>query len=133
METYTVKTYQLHKISYKQYCQMSKLRRTDGLLWPAVQHIKKSTKPPFNRFIIAETEKGKILGWALLRKIKSGSDVMLYVKREYRRNGIGTELFKHAEKLYRYHRKSKNLGKLVAYYEPDQGNFMSSVGYKHSV
>lgn len=137
MTQYTLTTYRFSQLSRHQLLQMSKLRRPNGGLWQVVQCIEswsrwKSNLPPealFNRFVIAETKGGKVLGWALLVKKQRRCDLMLYVRRSHRRQGIGTRLVKRAERLYNRHQDAQGLGDLTVYRHEDQGNFFETVGY----
>jgi GNAT superfamily N-acetyltransferase len=123
-----IKTYNLQQLKSEQLLQMSKLRRTDGMLWPTIKIL--LNKPNiFSRVVIVE-EKGNILGWGLLRKAKKDSDIMLYVRRSHRRQGLGTKIVCRINRIYKFHKKSKKLGDLHFYTETDQGNFFESVGYQ---
>lgn len=58
-----------------------------------------------NRVFIVK-DKGKCVGWAIIKERKSARktnfkfEFMVYIRRKYRRQGIGTKLYKRAKKFF---------------------------------
>lgn len=58
-----------------------------------------------NRVFIVK-DKGKCVGWAIIKERKSARktnfkfEFMVYIRRKYRRRGIGTKLYKRAKKFF---------------------------------
>lgn len=129
--TYYLRRYDFDELDQQQLLQMSKLRRINGKLWKDVQYIKSGKNQNFHKFALAETRNSKILGWGLLVKerLLDGSCIMLYVHRDYRRMGIGTQIVKELEKIYHCNKNYKNLGELHVFRVKDQGTFYDTLGY----
>lgn len=68
---------------------------------------------------VAFREDGKIVGWAGANK---SGDFMVYVRRSYRKRGIGSLLHRHAKK---WHGKE-----MYIYPEPSNQGFFESLGYE---
>ena len=59
-----------------------------------------------NRVFIVK-DNGKCVGWSVIKERKSNKtprfEFMVYIRRKYRRNGIGTKLYKRSKKFFDLH------------------------------
>ena len=140
MYDYTLRVCQIGSLTTEQTVQLGRLSRRGGLLSERLNNMlyyrKVGLKQNWHRFILAETKSGVILGWglifeALISKRKNGrNELMIYVNRSFRRNGIGTAIAKRATRI---HEKSP-IQKLVTkrrmhvFWVEDQGDFYKTVG-----
>lgn len=111
--------------------QLGRLTRIDGELRRIFSEFllkeKNGEVLKRHRFILAKNKKGKVFGWALLRDVGHRCELMLYVQRSFRRNGIGTALVKKAEVLHRKWTKPKPIR---VFRHDDQGDFYPRLGYQ---
>jgi len=74
---------------------LRRLRLAGGNLVPSVIEAREDGRPA--ETIIARDPDGLILGWALIHDgIGSRPEIMVYVRRSHRRQGIGTALMREA-------------------------------------
>lgn len=134
---YTIKIYQIHQLQSYQTTQLGRLSRRGGLLSRALTDLLFDLRChkqmsgtgewqpiiPWHRIIIAESNQ-KVLGWALLRDMSRGRmELMMYVHRKFRRQGIGTQLGKRAKLIHAHYNKE-----LTVYVVDDQGDFYKKLG-----
>jgi GNAT superfamily N-acetyltransferase len=127
---YTIKTYQIHQLQTYQTAQLGRLSRRGYALSYALAYLIKANRDkdaaPFidwHRIIVVETPRKKILGWALMRDLKHSQELMMYVDRRFRRQGIGRKLAKRANLINGHYKK-----RLLVYVVNDQGDFYKKVG-----
>jgi GNAT superfamily N-acetyltransferase len=124
---YTIKTYQIHQLQTYQTAQLGRLSRRGYALSYNLSYLiranREHEKIDWHRIIIVETPKKKILGWALMRDLKHSQELMMYVDRRFRRQGIGRKLAQRANMINGHYKK-----RLLVYTVSDQGDFYKKVG-----
>lgn len=76
-------------VTDEEYNQLEYLRLKDGYIWPAFNN-----RPGY---VIIAKKKDLIVGWAFVfkKRIDSSYNVFyVYVRKDYRRNGIGAQIYK---------------------------------------
>ena len=120
----TLSVCQVQDLSNTQVRQLKKLCRKNGQLSDILSHLLyriKHNLPTYTHRVVLAAKGEMIVGWAMMFKYPNYNytELMLYVKRAYRRMGIGSSLLTKAKGL----RRGLRMPKLRIYPMRDQGDF----------
>lgn len=114
-------------ISEKESTILSKLV-SSGAIFNLYQRAK-TTKVPHCIFICRKNVTGNIIGWSVIIKMryytKPKYEFMVYIKRKYRRNGLGTFLYKKCKSFFKLFHHD-----IVVYQVGDNKTFFNKIRNK---